>query len=124
MLVEDLMRKPIIIERDMSLTEIAKLMTKHSLNSLIVFLEKKVCGVVSARDLIAHFGEQKKVSEVMNKKFVSVKSGDKIQKAFEILREKEVSLIPVLDKTDSIVGALYIKDILNEACENEDFLID
>lgn len=64
MLVEDLMRKPIIIERDMSLTEVAKLMTKHSLNSLIVFLEKKVCGVVSARDLIAHFGEQKKFQKL------------------------------------------------------------
>ncbi len=124
MLVEDLMQKPIIIERDMLLGDVAKLLTKNSISSLIVVIGGKVTGTISSKELVAHFGEQKKVSEVMNKKVATVKKGDKIQKAIDIIKDDEVSIIPVVDKKNLIIGTLYVKDILSEACESEDFLID
>lgn len=124
MLVDDLMQKPIIIERDMFLTDVAKLLTKNSISSLIVVIGDKVSGIITARDLVAHFGEQKKVSEIMSKQVVTLKKGDKIQKAFDIIKDKEFSIIPVVDKKGAIVGTLYIKDILNKACESEDFMIE
>ena len=124
MLVEDLMQKPIVIERDMILADAAKLLTKNTISSLIVILNGKVSGIISNKDLVAHFGEQKKVSEVMNKQVVTLKKGDKMQKALDIVKDNEVSIIPVIDKKGEIIGTLYVKDILSQACESEDFLID
>ncbi len=124
MLVDDLMQKPIVIERDMSLSDAAKLLTKNYISSLIVILDGKVSGILNSKDLVAHFGEQRKVSEIMNKEVSTVKKGDKLQKALDIIKDKEVGIIPVIDKKGTIIGTLYAKDILNEACESEDFLID
>ncbi|MGV8142318.1 MAG: CBS domain-containing protein [Candidatus Pacearchaeota archaeon] len=124
MIVDDLMQKPIVIERDMSLSDAAKLLTKNSISSLIVVLGGKVSGIISSKDLVAHFGEQKKVSEVMNTKVITLKKGDKMQKALDIVKDNELSIMPVVDKKGEIIGTLYVKDILNQACESEDFLID
>ncbi len=124
MIVDDLMQKPIVIERDMPLSDVAKLLTKNSIGSLIVVLGGKFAGIIGTKELIAHFGEQRKVSEVMNKEVVTLTKGDKMQKAIDIVKDNEVSIIPITDKKGQIIGTLYVKDILNQACENEEFLID
>ena len=84
MIIEDLMKKPIVIERDLTLTEAAKLIIKHNISSLVVVSGRAVIGIITYEDLVRHFGEQKKVFEIMTKQVITVKKSDKVQKAKEI----------------------------------------
>ena len=123
MKIKDLMKKPIVIEHDMMLSDVAKLMTKYSISSLLIVNDGEVLGIITYHDLVRNFGESKKVSEVMTRKVVSVKEGDKLQSAIEILREKEIGVFPVLNSKGKLVGILDSKDIL-KSWDNEDYIID
>ena len=123
MKIKDLMKKPIVIEHDMMLSDAAKLMTKYSISSLLIVNDGEVLGIITYHDLVRNFGESKKVSEVMTRKVVSVKEGDKLQSAIEIWREKEIGVFPVLNSKGKLVGILDSKDIL-KSWDNEDYIID
>ena len=124
MLVEDLMKKPIAIERDVTLADAAKLMTKHKINSLIFLVDDKIAGIVTHEDLVAHFGEQRKVSEIMTRQVITVKKSDKLQRAIDLIHDKNISVVPVVDNKGDLVGVVHAKDILNQACASDDFLMD
>ena len=117
------MKKPVVVEKDLSLFDAARLMNKYSINSLPVINDGKIVGLVTHHDLVKHFGEQKKVSEIMNRQVVSLKEDDKVQSAIELVREKGIGIFPVLNSSGKIVGILDSKDIL-KAWDNEDYLID
>ena len=124
MIVEDLMKKPIAIEKDVMLVDAAKLMTKHKINSLIFLVNDKIAGIITHEDLVAHFGEHKKFAEIMTRQVLMVKKNDKIQKAMDLIREKNISIVPVVDNKGDLVGVVHAKDILNQACASDDFLMD
>jgi len=123
MKIEDLMKKPIVIEKDMSLADAAKLMTKYSINSLIIENNGKIVGIITHHDLIKYFGESKKVFEAMTKNVLTLKVSDKLQRAIELVREKSVGIFPVVDSKGKIVGILDSKDLL-KVWDDDDFLID
>ncbi len=123
MLVKEIMKKPIIIEKDMGLEEVAKMMTKQKISSLLIAHEGKAVGIVTHEDLIDNFGRKAMVSEVMSKNLVFIRDNDKVQKAVETIREKKISILPVLDKSGNLVGVVHVKDILKELWEDE-FLLD
>jgi len=124
MLIEDLMKKPIVIEKDVALADAAKLMTKHKINSLIFLVNNKIAGIITHEDLVAHFGEQGKVSDIMARQVLTVGKKDKLQKAMDLIREKNISIVPVVDNKGNLVGIVHVKDILNQACASDDFLMD
>lgn len=88
MKIKDLMKKPVVTEKDVTLSDAAKVMNKYSINSLIVVRDEKIVGIVTHHDLIKYFGQPKKVFEIMTKSVITVKDDDKIQKAIELVREK------------------------------------
>ncbi len=124
MLIEELMKKPIVIEKDIMLADAARLMTKHKISSLILLIKEKIEGIITYEDLVAHFGEKKKVSEIMIRQVLTVKKRDKLQKVMDLIREKNISVVPVVDGKDSLVGIIHVKDILNNACSNDEFLME
>ena len=123
MKIKDLMRKPIVIEHDMMLSDAAKLMTKYSISSLLIVNNGEVIGIITYHDLVRNFGEPKKVSEIMTRQLISVKENDKLQSAIEILREKGLVVFPVLNSKGKLVGILDARDIL-KSWDNEDYIID
>ncbi len=124
MTIEDLMRKPIVIEKDVTLAEAAKLMIKNKISSLIFLVKDKIAGILTHEDLVAHFGEQKKISEIMTRQVFTVKRDDKLQKAIDLIREKKISTLPVTDKKGELVGVVHVKDILDQACAGDEFLME
>lgn len=123
MKVKELMKKPIVIEKDLLLIDAAKLMTKYSINSLIVEKDGKITGIITHHDLVKYFGEPKKVFEVMTKNVSTLKETDNVQKAIEMSREKKVGIFPVIDSKGKLVGVLDSKDLL-KCWESDEFLID
>lgn len=123
MRIKELMKKPIVIEHDMALSDAAKLMAKYSINSLPIVDDGKILGIITHHDLIKSFGQQKKVSEIMSKKVYALKESDKLERAVELVREKGISVFPVVDSGEKIIGILDSKDIL-KVWDDDDFLID
>ena len=123
MKIKDLMKKPVVTEKDVTLSEVAKVMDKYSINSLIVVKDERIVGIVTHHDLIKYFGQTKKVFEIMTKNVLTVRDDDKIQKAIEIVREKGIGIFPVVDNKGKLVGILDSKDLLKVWGE-DDFLIE
>ena len=123
MKIKDLMKKPVVIENDMSLLDAAKLMTKHSINSLIIEKDDKIRGIVTHHDLVKYFGESKKVFDIMTKNVITLREDDKIQRAVDIIKENEIGIFPVVDSDDKIVGVLDSRDLL-KVWDSDDFMID
>lgn len=124
MLIQDLMKKPIVIAKDITLLDAARLMTKNKISSLIAMFNGKIAGIITHEDLVSHFGEQKNVSDIMSKQVYTAKKSDKLQKAMDLIREKSISILPILDNKGDLVGVIHAKDILNEACASDEFLMD
>ncbi len=123
MKIKDLMKKPVVTERDVTLSDAASVMNKFKINSLIVEKDGKIIGIITHHDLIRYFGQNKKVSEVMTKNVLTIKEDDKIQRAIELVREKEVGIFPVVNSKGKLVGILDSKDLL-KVWDDDDFLID
>lgn len=123
MKIKDLMKKPVVIENDISLSDAAKLMTKHSINSLIIEKDDKIRGIVTHHDLVKYFGESKKVFDIMTKNVITLREDDKIQRAVDIIKENEIGIFPVVDSDDKIVGVLDSRDLL-KVWDSDDFMID
>jgi IMP dehydrogenase len=123
MKIKDLMKKPVVVEKDITLSDAAKLMTKYSINSLIIEKDEKMIGLITHHDLIKYFGEPKRIFGIMSKNVLTLKDNDKIQKAVEMVKEKEIGIFPVIDSKGKIVGILDSKDLL-KVWDSDDFLID
>ena len=123
MRIKDLMKKPIVTEKDVTLAEAAKVMTKYSINSLIVEKDGNIVGIVTHHDLIKYFGQTKKVFEIMTKNVLTVKENDKLERVIELAKEKQLGIFPVTDAKGKLVGILDSKDLL-KVWGDDDFLID
>lgn len=117
------MKKPVVTEKEVTLSEAARIMTKYSINSLIVEKDGKIVGIITHHDLIKYFGMNKKVSEVMTKNVLTIKEEDKLERAIEIVREKEIGIFPVVNDKGKLVGILDSKDLL-KVWDDDDFLIE
>lgn len=117
------MKKPVVTERDVSLSDAAKVMTKNSINSLIVIKNEKIVGILTEHDLVKYFGQNKKVFEVMTKSVLTVKESDKLERAIELAREKQLGIFPVINDEKKLVGVFDSKDLV-KIWGNDDFLID
>jgi homoserine O-acetyltransferase/O-succinyltransferase len=123
MLVKEIMKKPFFIEKDITLEDAANIMVKQKISSILFVKSGKVAGIVTHEDLVDNFGRKAMVSEVLSKNLIFIRDNDKIQNAAELIREKKISILPVLDKSGNLVGVVHVKDILKEFGEDE-FLLD
>ena len=124
MIVKDLMNKPKVIEKDMDLNKVARLLKEHDISSLIMIKKNKIVGIITKDDLAKNFGRKAKVSKVMTKKVITVPSTSKASEAITIMKENGIGVLPVVDKGGHLIGVLAAKDLLFKACENPDFLFD
>jgi predicted transcriptional regulator len=124
MLIKEIMKKPYVIEKDISIKDASKLMATRDISSLIIINKDKIKGIITHEDIVENFSEKKKVSSVMSKKVIFIKENDSIQKAVELIKENKISVLPVLDEKGHLIGVIDAKDIINEAFEGDDFLIN
>lgn len=119
--VEDIMRpksKTPIVRRNARIKDVLLKITKMRAGSASVVDEQnKLIGIFTDGDLRRHFDEgrdilKRKVCDVMTKTPTTI-TGDKLAaEAFEILRDKKIDEIPVVDKKGHPVGILDVQDIL------------
>lgn len=123
-------RKPIGIDIDASIASAAKIMEKNNISGLIVWdKEKKLAGIITEGDLIRRAFLKKKsptrtkVKEIMTKKVITVGPDDDIYKLVQLMNQKGIRKIPVVEDK-KVVGYVTEKDLLKVEPELLDVLIE
>lgn len=116
--------KPTKISKNDSLVDIADLMYKGNYKILPVIEKNKAIGVVSEGDILKISGnldelKNKKIREIMSSSPFYIKKKDKLSKAISLLREKNISRLPVLDDSNKVIGLLEAFDVLREIVPKE-----
>lgn len=81
---------------------------------MVVNQENKVIGSVSQGDIIKALASGRsiytKAENIMNNSFIFLNSAD-YKKAYEIFKNKKISLIPVLDNENKLINIITLDDI-------------
>jgi len=122
MLVKELMKRPFVVEKNISLAEAAKIMSSKNIGSLLLISGNKVKGIVTEKDLIRNFTKHEKISQVMSSKIISIEPNETLDRAVEIMRDNKIKRLPVLDE-GKLVGIITLTDVMAnfEALEEEFF---
>jgi CBS domain-containing protein len=102
-----------------SALDVAKLMVKHRIGSIVVIEgnNKKPVGIVTERDIIKKVSAQNKsadqvaVRHIMSSPLITVKSIDSVDTAAETIAENKIKRLVVLEQDGSMVGILSVSDI-------------
>jgi CBS domain-containing protein len=102
-----------------SALDVAKLMAKHRIGSIVVIEgnNKSPVGMVTEMDIIKKVTAQNKsadqvaVKHIMSSPLVTIKSIDSIDTAAERIAENRVKRLVVLEQDGSMVGILSVSDI-------------
>jgi CBS domain-containing protein len=128
MKVSKVMRKAIVIDDSISVKEVARIMSKKNIGSLIVVRKNKIVGIITERDVMKNISKlDEKVKKVMSKKVRTINSEEEIERAAEILSLYSIKRLPVVSNKE-LKGIVTMTDILGH-CGNmdqisEDFLIN
>ena len=104
-------KKPVI--------EALTIMAKYKIGALIVTNQEVMVGVVSERDyareiiLEGKSSKDTKVKEIMTKKVLTLSAGDKFEKGLEIMTQKRIRHMPVMDG-EKILGMVSQGDLVKE----------
>jgi CBS domain-containing protein len=124
MLIRELMKRPFVIEKDVSLAEAAKVMSEKNIGSLLFMSGGKIKGILTERDLLRNFGKSEKVSQAMTTKVVTITSDEPLDRAMELMREHEIKRLPVVD-AGKLVGIITLTDLAaNFEAVEEDFFFE
>lgn len=102
-----------------SALDVAKLMAKHRIGSIVVIEgnNKKPVGIVTERDIIKKVSAQNKsadqvaVRHIMSSPLITVKSIDSVDTAADTIAENKIKRLVVLEQDGSMVGILSVSDI-------------
>jgi len=122
MLIKEIMKRPLVVEKDISLTEAANIMGAKGIGSLLFVSKDKIRGIVTERDLIKNFSKHEKISQIMTMKVVTAEPDESLDRAAEIMRSNKIKRLPVVSG-GKLVGIITLTDILAnfEALEEEFF---
>ena len=118
-LVKDFMvKKREIVEPQDAVLSAIELMVDNDVGSVLVLDEKDhLMGIFTERDLLRHYLESQSkflfmtVGEVMTHPVVTVHPDMKMSEALDIMAEKDIRHIPVVDKDNKVVGYLTWKNL-------------
>ena len=119
--VEELMTKDVIVvTKDDTVQTAAKLRRNYSIRNIPVVNDRKeISGVLSARDIIYKIVAENRnnnipVEEVMTKdNIVFARYNDTLIEVSEQMSAKDLSVLPVINEKDEIVGIISKSDLLS-----------
>ncbi len=118
MQVKDIMNTGVkTIDPESTVQTAAKKMDEFRIGSLIVVKAGKLAGIITERDLLtkvvvkAKDSSKMKVKDAMTKEVIVVRPETDIEDASEVMIEKGVKKLPVVER-DSLIGIVTATDIV------------
>jgi CBS domain-containing protein len=125
-------REVVIARRDESIQDLARLMRRHHVGSILVCEEShgknKPVGIVTDRDLVvevmAHAVRKSDVTagDIMSYELLTAREQDGLWEVMQRMRARGVRRVPVIDKDGDLIGIITADDIIALlSSELEDF---
>ncbi|BBO66681.1 membrane protein [Desulfosarcina alkanivorans] len=127
MLIRHWMSKPVIsIEKNDSMHRASRLMKENHIRRLPVVDKDTLCGIVSDRDLkrasasdatsldvheLLYLLSKIKISEIMTKNVITVHQNWTVEEAADVMLERKISGVPVVDDDDRLCGVVTQTDM-------------
>lgn len=126
MLVKEIMNKAVVIDRDMSVKEAAKIMTEKNIGCILVTKGERITGIVTEKDIVKNISDsRKKIFSLMSKNIVEVDENENIEDAAEMMAKNKVKHLPVIDKNEKLAGIITSTDIIAHSDDiDEDFFLE
>ena len=112
------------ITSDYTVYDALKVMGEKNIGALLVIENQLLVGIISERDyarkiiLKGKSSQDTLVKEIMTKDVISVSPGDKIDKCMDLMSEKHIRHLPVMQ--DGIVtGIISITDVVTAIIESQ-----
>jgi signal-transduction protein with cAMP-binding, CBS, and nucleotidyltransferase domain len=109
------------IKDNPSVLDVARLMSKNRLGSVIMIKENnKPLGIITERDILKKVSAENRkaqevaAAEIMSSPVLTIKAIDSIDTAAEVMTRNKVKRLIVLEQDDSIVGVLSVSDIIRK----------
>ena len=122
MKVKDVMTKDVrVCGLDTDLSALARTMSIRDCGVIPAVDNGQVVGVITDRDICIAAGSKNRqpsmitVSEVMTRRVYSCRPDAEIRKALQVLREKQVRRLPVIDAKGKLCGILSLNDVAIKA---------
>jgi CBS domain-containing protein len=119
----------ITIEPNRPVIDALIIMAEYQIGALLVMKNDKLVGIISerdyARDIILQ-GKSSKVSlieEIMTKDVITLDASDSYSKGLEIMTEKRIRHLPVLENK-KVIGMVSLGDLAKETITHQKFLIE
>jgi CBS domain-containing protein len=127
MRVEEIMKGPVsTIKRDATVQQAARIMDEEDIGFLpVVDQSGKVVGVVTDRDITVRVvaqalaGDSVRVEQIMTSNVVTAKKGDDVQKVAELMKDRKVSRMLVVEESGKPIGVVSLGDLAERADERE-----
>lgn len=108
--------------------EAISLMADKGIGALVVVEGEKVVGIISERDyarkvvLMERSSYNTEVSDIMTHDVITVSPGKKIEFCMELMTEKRLRHLPVLEN-DKLIGLISIGDLVKDIISDQQSMI-
>ncbi|MDF2521939.1 MAG: histidine kinase [Clostridia bacterium] len=113
---------PVTITSKTSARKALDIMQSKGFSNIPVMDNGHIVGIIAKEDIINQYFcgekgytlmEDTLVEEVMTKEYVTIRKMDYIEKAVVLLKEKDISALPVLDSDNRLVGIITRTDVFD-----------
>ena len=100
--------------------EALEVMARHNIGAVLVVDEGKMVGIFSERDYARRVElkgletKATRIAEVMTSKFISISPSSKMDDCMQIMTERRVRHLPVINENNQILGLVSIGDVVSE----------
>jgi len=99
MKIREVMKRVVVVEKDLSLREAGKIMAERGIGSLVLIKNDKIAGIATERDVVENISELgKKISEITRKTIITIDEDETLEKAGELMAKHKIKRLPVLKK--------------------------
>jgi CBS domain-containing protein len=96
-------------------------MAKYKVGSVIIIENGKVLGIITERDIINLVASKKDLNEklelYMTKNPITIYFDENLEKAIQIMKEKNIRHLPVVNKEGKLIGMISSRDIIRVSLE-------
>ncbi len=116
-------REVVVVEKQSSISEAARIMREHHVGDVLVIRaeggKQFPVGILTDRDITLEIvatgtdPEGVSVADAMSFELVTVFDDDDLMHVIELMRDRGIRRIPVIDRDEALVGILTVDDLLD-----------
>ena len=113
------------VGRDAPVLEAIRLMAEHHIGSVLVLHDDRLAGIATERDyarkviLQGRSSSDTPVAQIMSSPVLTVTPHDTAQTCMQIMTERKIRHLPVLDDDGGVVGLVSIGDLVKAVIEDQ-----